>query len=130
MDRSGEELGGVAGVPFAESVVEFELHEMAGDGGDDHGAGTAVDGVRELVYAVVDGPSVSVSEIGVSGEDRCYGFRYRRLLRHVQDSRAPTAAAAPHFSLLHDRCLLSGGPLNFKLFIICLFLSREGILDF
>jgi len=52
-----EELGGVAGVPAAEALIEFELHEVARDGGDEHVAGAAVDGVVELEDAVVLGPA-------------------------------------------------------------------------
>lgn len=56
-DGGVEELHGVAGVPAAVAVVEVELHEVARDGGDEHVAGLAANGVVELEDAVVPGPA-------------------------------------------------------------------------
>ncbi|PON32608.1 hypothetical protein PanWU01x14_359770 [Parasponia andersonii] len=52
-DGGVEELRGVAGVPFAKAVFEFELHEVSGDGSDEHLGGLAIDGVCELEDLVV-----------------------------------------------------------------------------
>lgn len=62
MDGSGKEKGGVAGVPFSKAVLKFELHEVAGDGGDEHVAGAAIDGVVELVDFVVAGSAFPHSQ--------------------------------------------------------------------
>lgn len=61
-DRSMEEVGGVTGVPLAEALVEFNLHKVAGDGGEEHLAGDAIDGVRELEDLVVARPTFPHSE--------------------------------------------------------------------
>lgn len=42
-DWSLEEVGRVTGVPFAEALVEFNLHKVTGDGGEEHLAGDAID---------------------------------------------------------------------------------------
>lgn len=61
-DRSLEEIGRVAGVPFAEAVVEFELHKVAGDGGEEHEGREAIYGVVELEDLVVARPTFPDSE--------------------------------------------------------------------
>ena len=86
-----EKVGGVAGVPAAEPVFEFELHEVAGDGGYEHAAGLTVDGVVELEDAVVLGPPRPRLH-RPARQDLRHGLRHRRLLRHVQ--HADRAAAA------------------------------------
>lgn len=90
-----EEIGGVAGVPAAEPVVEFELHEVARDGGDEHAAGAAVDGVVELEDAVVRGPPRPRLH-RAARQDLRHGLRHRRLLRHVQHADRAAAAAGLH----------------------------------
>ena len=91
MDGSAVEIGGVAGVPLAEAFFELELHEVAGDGGEEHVAGLAADGVRELEDLVVAGATVPHSEALAPGQDGGDGLRHRRLLRHVQHrDGAPT----------------------------------------
>lgn len=88
-----EEVGGVAGVPAAEPVVEVELHEVARDGGDEHVAGAAADGVVELEDAVVPRPALPRPHPPRGArQDLRHGLRHRRLLRHVQ--HADRAAAA------------------------------------
>lgn len=99
-ERGVEELGGVAGMPLAEAVVEVDLHEVAGDGGDKHVDGDAIDGVRELEDLVVAGTAVPNAEaLLVPGEDGGHRLGHRRLLRHVQRSDAPTATAGHLTSL-------------------------------
>ena len=61
-DGSVEELSRIAGVPFPKAVFEFELHEVAGDGGDEHVCGLAIDGVSELEDLVVARTPVPHSE--------------------------------------------------------------------
>lgn len=53
MDRGVVEIGGVTRVPLAVTVLELELHEVADDGGEEHVAGLAADGVVELEDLVV-----------------------------------------------------------------------------
>lgn len=53
-----EEIGGVTRVPFAVTLFEFELHEVAGDGGEEHVAGLAADVVVELEDLVVAGMAI------------------------------------------------------------------------
>lgn len=57
-----EEIGRVAGVPFAEAVFEFDLHKVAGDRGEEHERRLAVDGVIELEDLVVARPTFPDSE--------------------------------------------------------------------
>lgn len=61
MDRSLEEIGGIARVPFAVTRIEFELHEMANDGGEEHFTGLVANGVVELEDLVVTRTTVSPS---------------------------------------------------------------------
>lgn len=104
-DRRLEEVGGVAGMPLAESIFEFDLHEVAGDGGDEHLDGNAIDGVRELEDLVVTGMAFPHAEaLVVAGEDGGDRLRHRRLLRHVQSSDAPTAAG-------HLQCCFASLPV-------------------
>lgn len=88
-----EEVGGVAGVPAAEPVLELELHEVARDGGDEHAAGAAIDGVVELEDAVVLGPPRPRLHCAPR-QDLRHGLGHRRLLRHVQHADRGAAAAA------------------------------------
>ena len=60
---SGVEISGVTRMPFTESIFEFDFHEMTGDGSDKHVALLAINGVVELEYLVVPGPSVSHSKL-------------------------------------------------------------------
>jgi hypothetical protein len=90
-----EEVGGVAGVPAAEPFFEFELHEVARDGGDEHAAGLTVDGVVELEDAIVLGPPRPRLH-RAARQDLCHGLRHRRLLRHVQHADRGAAAAGLH----------------------------------
>jgi hypothetical protein len=50
-------------MPFTESIFEFDFHEMTSDGSDKHVALLAINGVVELEYLVVPGPSVSHSKL-------------------------------------------------------------------
>jgi hypothetical protein len=89
-----EEIGGVAGVPAAEPLLELELHEMACDGGDEHVAGMAADGVAELEDAVVRGPPrPRLHPARSARQDLRHGLRHRRLLRDVQHADRAAAAA-------------------------------------
>ena len=78
------EVGGVAGMPFAEAIVELELHEMASDGGDEHVATLAADGEVELEDAIVAGAAITRPQTtaGVR-EDLGHRFCDRGLLGHV-----------------------------------------------
>lgn len=88
-----EEVDGVAGVPLAVAVVEVELHEVAGDGGDEHVAGLRADGVVELEDAVVPGPARARLH-PAARQDLRHGLGHRRLLRDVE--HADRAAAGRH----------------------------------
>lgn len=85
MNGSAEEIGGVTGVPLAVTVVELEFHEVAGDGGEDHVAGLAANGVVELKDLVVAGTPFSHSHVLVPREDCGHRPRHHGLLRHVQN---------------------------------------------
>lgn len=78
------EVGGVAGMPFAEAIIEFKLHEMASDGGHEHVATLAADGIIELKDAVVAGAAITGPQAtaGVR-EDLSHRFCDRGLLGHV-----------------------------------------------
>lgn len=58
-NRSMVKIDGVTRMPFSEAIVEIELHEMACDGGEGHMARLSIDGVTELEYLIVSGPSIS-----------------------------------------------------------------------
>jgi hypothetical protein len=90
-DGGVEKFGGVAGVPAAEAVIEFEFHEVARDGGDEHVAGAAIDGVVELENAVVLGPARTRLR-RAARQDLSHCLRHRRLLRHVQHANRAAAA--------------------------------------
>ena len=97
VDGSVEEIGGVTGVPFAISVLEFELHEVTSDGSDEHVAGATIDGVTELEYLVVSRPTLPGSQAPiVPRQNGGHRLRHRRLLRHVQHLHAAAAPAAGH----------------------------------
>lgn len=83
-DGNVVEIGGVAGVPLAEAVFELELHEVAGDGGDEHVAGLSVNRVIELENPVVARAAVPGSQALIPGENAGHRLGHRRLLRHVQ----------------------------------------------
>lgn len=88
MDRGAEEVGGITRVPLAVTLVELELHEMAGDGGEEHVAGLAANGVVELKDLIIAGTPLPHSHALVPGEDGGDGLRHRGLLRHVQNVHA------------------------------------------
>jgi hypothetical protein len=93
-DGGLEEIGGVAGVPAAEPLLELELHEMACDGGDEHVAGMAADGVVELENAVVRGPPrPRLHPARSARQDLRHGLRHRWLLRNAQHADRAAAAA-------------------------------------
>ena len=91
VDGSLEEISGVTGVPFAISVLELELHEVASDGSDEHVAGPPVDSVTELEYLVVARAALPGSQALAPGQNGGNGLRHRRLLRHVQYIEAAPA---------------------------------------
>lgn len=78
-------VGGVAGVPLAEAVVEVELHKVAGDGGNEHVAELGADSVLELKHPVVPRPPLPGTEPSAAArQDLRHCLRHRRLLCHVQ----------------------------------------------
>lgn len=92
-----EEISGVARVPAAEPVVELELHEVSRDGGDEHVAGAAANGVIELEDAVVPRPPLPRPHPARRPrQDLRDGLRHRRLLRHIQHADRAAAAAVMH----------------------------------
>lgn len=97
-DRSLEEKGWIAGVPLAVAVFEFELHEVAGDRGEEHLARVAIDGVVELVDFVIAGSAFPHAQPLVSRQYVRHRLGHRRLLRHVQHphgARHRSAATEP-----------------------------------
>lgn len=84
-DRGTVEIGGVTRVPLAVTLIEPEFHEVAGDGGEEHVAGLATNGVVELEDFVVAGMSLSHSHVLIPREDGGHRPRHRGLLRHVQN---------------------------------------------
>lgn len=75
-------------MPLAVTLVELELHKVAGDRGEEHVAGLAANGVVELEDLVVAGTTLPRSYALVPGEDGGDGLRHRGLLRHVQNVHA------------------------------------------
>lgn len=93
------EIDRVARMPLAVSIVEFELHKVAGDRGEEHAArdgavgGGDGDGVVELENLVVAGTAIPDLEAAVPGQDPRHRLRHRRLLRDVEDAAGGEAGA-------------------------------------
>lgn len=68
-DRSLIEVNRVTGVPLAEALLEFDLHEVTGDGGEDHMTWLATNRVIELEYPVVTRATLARVRIWAPGED-------------------------------------------------------------
>lgn len=74
-DGSVVEIDGVARMPLAVSIVEFEFHKVAIDGGEEHAArdgavgGGDGDGVVELEDLVAAGAAIPEVEAAVPGQD-------------------------------------------------------------
>jgi len=88
---------------------------MAGDGGEEHVAGLAANGVVELKDLVVAGTPLPHSHALVPGEDGGDGLRHRGLLRHIQNVHAARTnalvrerkirvSAVTRFSLAMNKC--------------------------
>lgn len=91
-DGSGVEIGGIAGVPLAEPLLEIELHEVAGNGGDQHATVLPPDAVVELEDLVVPRPPFPDPHPLAPRQQGGYRLRHRRLLRHAQDVDGSSAA--------------------------------------
>lgn len=72
-------------MPFAVTLVEFELHEVAGDGSEEHVAWLTTNGVVELEDLVVAGTTLPNTQALVPRQYSGDGFGHRRLLRHIQN---------------------------------------------
>lgn len=79
-------------MPLAEAILELELHEVAGDGGDQHAAALPPDAVVELEDLVVPRPPLPDPHPLAPRQQGGHRLRHRRLLRHVQDVDRPPAA--------------------------------------
>lgn len=84
-DGSVEKLNWIARMPFAVPFFELELHEVASDGGDEHIARLASNGVVELENLVVARATFANSKTLVPREYGGHRFRHRWFLCHIED---------------------------------------------